>query len=179
MALQRSGVRSPSAPPTPQIPMYFSVPMPSEASASARHFVPVYWRDAWARPPSAAAACRGQCGSFRIPRASATRSASPALTMASAWSKLVISPTATTSKPATLCRITASRRASDGKLCAAISQASTQRRIARRTDRLYHRTTWNCTSVLRRTDRLSGDRRPVRPCDRSLSLVAKKLQVSI
>src|SRR6266516_114765 len=46
------------------------------------------------RPPSSAAACQGQRGSYRIARASAIRSASPVPTIASACSKSLISPTA-------------------------------------------------------------------------------------
>src|ERR1700751_4131418 len=47
-------------------------------------------------PPSSAAACHGQCGSYKIVRANAIMSASPVATIASACSNPLIIPTAIT-----------------------------------------------------------------------------------
>ena len=58
-----------------------------------------YWRGASTCPPSCAAACQGQRGSYSMPRASATMSACLLATISSAWAASVISPTAIVGMP--------------------------------------------------------------------------------
>ena len=72
---------------------------PDSALAASRGGERQYCFGAGTLRPSAAAACHGQRGSHNMARASATRSASPSATIASACCGSVINPTAIVTAP--------------------------------------------------------------------------------